>query len=156
MYVAVTSPEQEIRTNMETFIQPAEAGVKRLLKASQLDSSDLTPEHLRHFFGLGTKEEPEGIVGLELFDTVALLRSLAVDSSRRGIGLGSKLIAHAEDYARNLGIKSLYLLTNTAESFFKHRGYKCTGRDDAPSAIRETKEFSEICLVSSAFMVKHL
>jgi amino-acid N-acetyltransferase len=152
----VTLPEQEIRINMETFIQPSEAAVKRLLKASQLNSSDLTPEHLRHFFGLGAKEEPEGIVGLELFNTVALLRSLAVDSSRRGVGLGSKLIAHAEDYARNLGIKSLYLLTNTAESFFKHRGYCLAGRDDAPSAIRETKEFSEICPLSSAFMVKHL
>ena len=141
---------------METFNQPSEIGVKRLLKASQLNSSDLTPEHLRHFFGLGTKEEPEGVVGLELFGAVALLRSLAVVSACRGAGLGSKLLAYAEDYARNLGIKSLYLLTNTAESFFKHRGYKCTGRDDAPLAIRETKEFSEICPVSSAFMVKHL
>ena len=141
---------------METFNQPSEIGVKRLLKASQLNSSDLTPEHLRHFFGLGTKEEPEGVVGLELFGAVALLRSLAVVSACRGAGLGSKLLAYAEDYARNLGIKSLYLLTNTAESFFKHHGYKCTGRDDAPLAIRETKEFSEICPVSSAFMVKHL
>ncbi len=141
---------------MDIFVQPSEPGVKRLLKASQLNSSDLTPEHLRHFFGLGTKEEPEGIVGLEVFNTVALLRSLAVTSSRRGAGLGSKLLAHAENYARILGIKSLYLLTNTAESFFKHRGYQSTARDDAPSAIRETKEFSEICPVSSVFMVKQL
>ena len=141
---------------MDIFIQPLEASVKRLLNASRLISSDLTPEHLRYFFGLGTKEEPEGVVGLELFGTVGLLRSLAVVSSRRSIGLGSKLVAHAEDYARNKGIKSLYLLTNTAEAFFKHRGYQRTGRDDAPAAIRETKEFSEICPVSSAFMVKHL
>ena len=141
---------------MDLFIQPLETSVKRLLNESQLISSDLTPEHLRYFFGLGTKEEPEGVVGLELFGTVGLLRSLAVVSSRRSIGLGSKLVAHAEDYARNKGIKSLYLLTNTAEAFFKHRGYKRTGRDDAPLAIRETKEFSEICPVSSAFMVKHL
>jgi amino-acid N-acetyltransferase len=141
---------------MDIFIQPSETGVKILLNESQLIGSDLTPEHLRHFFGLGTKEEPDGIVGLELFGTVALLRSLAVVSSRRRAGLGSKLLSHAEDYARNKGIKSLYLLTNTAESFFKHRGYHRTGRDDAPSAIRETKEFSEICPVSSTFMVKHL
>ena len=78
---------------METFIQPSEAGVKRLLKASLLDSSDLTPEHLRHFFGLGPEAELEGVVGLELFGAVALLRSLAVVSSRRGAGLGSKLLA---------------------------------------------------------------
>ena len=146
----------EDQINMDIFVQPSETGVKRLLKASQLNSSDLTPEHLRHFFGLGTIEEPEGIVGLEVFNTVALLRSLAVVSSRRGAGLGSKLLAYAEDYARNLGIKSLYLLTNTAEAFFKHRGYKPTGRDDAPSAIRETKEFSVICPVSSVLMVKQL
>jgi amino-acid N-acetyltransferase len=95
-------------------------------------------------------------VGLELFGTVALLRSLAVVSSRRRAGLGSKLVAHAEEYARNKGIKTLYLLTNTAESFFKHRGYQSTARDDAPVAIRQTREFSELCPVSSAFMVKHL
>lgn len=141
---------------MDIFVQPSETGVKRLLNESQLTDSDLTPEHLQHFFGLGTKEDPEGVVGLELFGTVALLRSLAVVTSRRKTGLGSKLVAHVEDYARNKGIKSLYLLTNTAESFFRHCGYQCIGRDNAPPAIRETKEFSEICPVTSAFMVKHL
>lgn len=149
-------PEREIGIHMDIFIQPSEAGVKRLLNGSRLDGSDLTTEHLRHFFALGTKEEPEGVVGLELFGSVALLRSLAVVSSRRRAGLGSKLVAHAEDYARTKGIKSLYLLTDTAESFFEHRGYNRSGRGDAPPAIRETKEFSEICPVSSAFMVKHL
>jgi hypothetical protein len=89
----------------------------------------------------------------------ALIATLAAELGlpiEKAIGLGSKLVAHAEDHARNKGIKSLYLLTNTAEAFFKHRGYKRTGRDDAPLAIRETKELSENCPVSSAFMAKHL
>jgi len=141
---------------MDIFNQPPEDSVRRLLSASQLDCSDLTAEHLRHFFGSGTKEEPEGIVGLELFGNVGLLRSLAVVSSRQRAGLGSKLVAHAEQYARNHGVTSLYVLTVTAEDFFIHRGYQRCRREDAPSAIRETKEFSEICPVSSAFMVKHL
>ena len=141
---------------MDIINQPSEAGVKRLLSLTNLNGSDLTPEHLKHFFGLGTKEEPEGVVGLELFDTVGLLRSLAVVPSRQRAGLGLKLVAHAEDYARSHGIKSLYLLTNTAEAFFMQRGYQRSRRDDAPAAIRETKEFSEICPVSSDFMVKHL
>ena len=141
---------------MDIFNDPSEASVKRLLNLSNLNVSDLTPEHLKHFFGLGTKNEPEGIVGLELFNTVALLRSLAVVQSRRRTGLGSKLVAHAEEYARSRGIKSLYLLTNTAEAFFMHRGYQRISRDYAPCAIQETKEFSEICPVSSTFMVKHL
>jgi amino-acid N-acetyltransferase len=141
---------------MDIFNEPSETGVKHLLNLSNLNVSDLTPEHLKSFFGLGTKDEPEGIVGLELFNTVAFLRSLAVVQSRQKNGLGSKLVAHAEEYARSHGIKSIYLLTNTAEAFFMHRGYQRISRDYAPCAIQETREFSEICPVSSILMVKHL
>jgi len=141
---------------VDIFNQPSLVSVKKLLSMSDLASSDLTPEHLRHFFWTGTKEELEGIVGLELFDTVGLLRSLAVISSKRRAGLGSKLVAHAESYARGHSINALYLLTMTAEDFFTHRGYKSISRENAPAAIRETTEFCEICPVSSALMVKHL
>jgi amino-acid N-acetyltransferase len=141
---------------MDIFNEPSGTGVKRLLNLSNLNGSDVTPEHLKHFFGLGTKDESEGIVGLELFKAVGLLRSLAVVQSRRRNGLGSKLVAHAEEYARSHSIKSLYLLTNTAEAFFMHRGYQRISRDYAPCAIQETREFSEICPVSSILMVKHL
>jgi amino-acid N-acetyltransferase len=141
---------------MKIFSRPPEAGVKNLLAASGLDSSDLTPDHLEHFFGVGQKEELEGVVGLELFDSVGLLRSLAVASSRRRAGLGAKLVAHAEDYARKKGLASLYLLTVSAEPFFKRRGYHRTDREKAPPAIRKTKEFDEICPSNSALMVKVL
>ena len=152
----MTSAGQGHEVNLDIFNEPSETGVKHLLNLSKLNVSDLTPEHLKYFFGLGTKDEPEGIVGLELFKTIGLLRSLAVVQTRRRNGLGSKLVAHAEDYAGSHGIKSLYLLTNTAETFFMHRGYKRIRRDDAPSAIQGTREFSEICPVSSILMVKHL
>ena len=152
----MTSAGQGHEFKMGIFNEPSETGVKHLLNLSKLNVSDLTPEHLTHFFGFGTKDEPEGIVGLELFKTVGLLRSLAVVQSRRRNGLGSKLVAHAEEYARSHSIKSLYLLTNTAEAFFMHRGYQRISRDYAPCAIQETREFSEICPVSSILMVKHL
>ena len=91
------------------------------------------------------------MVGLELYGEVALLRSLAVASSRRGTGVGSGLVAHAERHARDQGVQSLYLLTTTAEQFFLRRGYARIPRDEAPTAIKGTKEFSGICPVSSAF-----
>ena len=96
------------------------------------------------------------MVGLELFGEVALLRSLAVASSRRGSGLGSRLVAHAERHARDQGVQSLFLLTTTAEKFFLRRGYTRIPRDEAPAAIKGTREFSGICPASSAFMVKNL
>ncbi len=97
-----------------------------------------------------------GVVGLQFYDDIALLRSLAVAENCRGAGLGGALVAHAEQYASHRGTRSIYLLTHTAESFFTRLGYVCVSRDQAPAAIRNTQQFSELCPASSAFMLKHL
>jgi amino-acid N-acetyltransferase len=141
---------------MDIFAKPNEAAVKHLLSESGLPIEDITAQHLLHFFGCGSGLELEGLVGLELYGDVALLRSLAVASSMRGAGVGSGLVAHAERHARDQGVQSLYLLTTTAEQFFLRHGYARTPRDKAPAAIKGTKEFSGICPASSAFMVKQL
>jgi amino-acid N-acetyltransferase len=140
---------------MDIFAHPSESAVKRLLVESGLPAEDITVQHLQHFFACGPGRDLEGLVGLELFGEVALLRSLTVASGRRGSGLGSRLVEHAEHYARDRGVKSLYLLTMTAEAFFLRRGYARLPREKAPDAIRNTKEFGGICPLSSAFMVKH-
>jgi amino-acid N-acetyltransferase len=141
---------------MDIFEKPNLSAVKQLLSESGLPIEDITAQHLQHFFGCGSGPGFEGVVGLELFGEVALLRSLAVASSRRGTGVGSGLVAHAERHAREQGVQSLYLLTTTAEQFFLRRGYARIPRDEAPTAIETTSEFSGICPVSSAFMVKYL
>jgi amino-acid N-acetyltransferase len=141
---------------MNIFTHPDEAAVIKLLSDSGLPIEDITALHLQHFFGCGSGGDLEGLVGLELYVEAALLRSLAVAPSRRGAGLGSALVAHAERHARGQGVDSLYLLTTTAESFFERRGYSRLAREEAPAAIKRTREFSGICPVSSAFMVKRL
>jgi amino-acid N-acetyltransferase len=141
---------------MDIFANPDVSAVKQLLSASSLPIEDITAQPLQHFFGCGSGPELEGVIGLELFGAVALLRSLAVASSQRGSGVGSGLVAHAEHHARDQGVQSLYLLTTTAEQFFLRRGYERIPREEAPAAIKGTKEFSGICPVSSAFMVKTL
>jgi amino-acid N-acetyltransferase len=141
---------------MHIFEKPDLSDVKRLLAESGLPTVDITAQHLHHFFGCGPKGELEGVVGLEIYGTVALLRSLAVTAAQRGLGLGSGLVEHAEGYAWGKGVKSLYLLTTTAEAFFRRSGYVRIPREEAPAAIKATREFSGICPVSSALMVKHL
>jgi amino-acid N-acetyltransferase len=141
---------------MDIFANPDVSAVKQLLSESSLPIEDITAQHLQHFFGCGSDLELEGLVGLELYGDVALLRSLAVASPRRGSGVGSGLVAHAERHAREQGVQSLYLLTNTAEKFFLRLGYTRIPREDAPAAIKGTKEFSGICPMSSVFMVKKL
>ena len=130
--------------------------VSRLLNEAALPTSDLTPAKLEHFLARGRGDAPEGVVGLELYPPVALLRSLAVAVSARGQGIGSALLADAERYAREHQVKQIYLLTTTAERFFARAGYERVERDAAPQAIQETQEFSTLCPASSALMRKRL
>jgi len=141
---------------MNIFSRPSEEVVKRILSEAGLPVSDITAEHLAYFFGYGAEREPDGVVGIEPYGKAALMRSLAVVPSRRGAGVGTSLVAHIEQWALQQGIESLYLLTTTAESFFKQLGYNRTSREEAPLSIRNTKEFSGICPTSSVFMVKRL
>jgi amino-acid N-acetyltransferase len=136
--------------------KPTLAAAVTLLEAARLPTEDLTEQHCEHFFFTGTAGAPDGLVGLELFGEVALLRSLVVADARRNAGAGSRLLAHAETEARARGVRRIYLLTTTAEGFFARRGYGRAARESAPAAIRATREFSGICPASSAFMVKQL
>src|SRR5471032_2224615 len=93
-----------------------------LLQAQGLPVAYITDEHLENFFFVGSDGSPTGLVGLELYGADALLRSLVVGESARGNGLGSALVEHAEQYAASKRVRSVYLLTTTAELFFKRLG----------------------------------
>jgi amino-acid N-acetyltransferase len=127
-----------------------------LLEAEGLPASDLSDAHLEHFFFAGSDVSPTGLVGLELYGGNALLRSLVIGASERSKGLGSALVQHVEHYAASRQVRSIYLLTTTAETFFKRLGYERIERSKAPPAIQQTREFASLCPASSAFMVKLL
>jgi len=127
-----------------------------LLESARLPTEDLSAAHVEHFFFAGPADAPTGLVGLEIFGEVGLLRSLVVAPASRESGLGSALVNHAEEYARRHGVRVLYLLTTTAESFFAGRGYLRAARESAPESIRSTREFSGLCPASSAFMSRTL
>jgi amino-acid N-acetyltransferase len=136
--------------------RPSREVAARLLEAEALPSSDLTDAHMEHFYFCGSPSQPVGLVGFELCGPDALLRSLVVMPKHRSLGIGAKLVAHAEREAYAQGATAIYLLTTTAEAFFLRRGYIPAQRDLAPALIRSTKEFSSICPASSAFLIKRL
>lgn len=132
------------------------AAIRALLAANGLPEADLTAEHLGHFWVHRDAAGIGGVIGLERYGTAALLRSLAVRADLRARGIGSRLLAHAESQAAALGVKTLYLLTTTAERFFTARGYARTRRESAPPTIRATREFSELCPSTSACLSKRV
>jgi amino-acid N-acetyltransferase len=135
---------------------PGRADVFHLLEGAALPTSDLTDEHMKDFFYVGLATAPIGIVGVQFYGADALLRSLVVIAAHRKQGLGHRLVEHAEQHARAHGATTVYLLTTTAESYFRSRGYTVTPRDSAPPAIRSAPEFAGLCPASSAFLSKRL
>jgi len=133
-----------------------EPWIRQLLTLCGLPQEDLTLGHLSHFWVIKERGEILGTVGLKMHGRSALLRSLAVDPRFRKRGLASELTKKAEEYAASLKIEKLYLLTMTAEIFFRKRGYQKIDRISAPSEIQGTAEFQSLCPASSVCMVKPL
>ncbi len=97
-----------------------------------------------------------GCVGLEVYGSVALLRSLAVRPRLQKKGYGGALLDAVLEDAAKRGIAEVYLLTSTAESFYRLRGFQIVDRSIAPDAISNTQEFLELCPSGSALMLKRL
>src|SRR5690349_6743621 len=101
---------------------PGYAEVTRLLEGASLPTSDLSGQDMKDFFYAGPATAPVAVVGLQFFGSDALLRSLVVTSTQRRQGLGQRLVEHAERHARERGVTTVFLLTTTAEAFFRSRG----------------------------------
>jgi amino-acid N-acetyltransferase len=86
----------------------------------------------------------------------ALLRSVAVDASVRGSGLGLRLTDAALAMARERGAPAVYLLTTTAERFFPRFGFSRVPREHVPATIRESVEFTSACPASAVVMMRPL
>jgi len=133
-----------------------ESEIKQLLAGCDLLQADITPAMLEHFLLGRDGARLVAVVGLEIKDHSALLRSLAVDEAYRNRKIATALVGKIEDYARSLKVDRLYLLTLTAEAFFKKCGYRTAERDSAPAGIQGTAEFKSLCPASAACLVKHL
>jgi len=93
-----------------------------------------------------------GCVGLEMFDTAGLLRSLVVREPGRGLGLGGALVERILAVARGRGAQDLFLLTITAAPFFARRGFVPADRSAAPEAMGRSAQFSSLCPSTAACM----
>ena len=127
-----------------------------LLVASGLPVDDLTTAHLDDFLVAKRAAKTVGLIGLERFAAVGLLRSLVIDSSCRGIGLGRQLVSALETRAAEHNIAELWLLTTDADPFFTALGYQVADRDEAPDDIAGTAEFAGLCPGDAVLMRKPL
>ncbi len=129
-----------------------------------LEKTDLPPDgiqlHMRNFLIIRHPEVVDGTdilvgsVGLEFYGDNALLRSLAVHPDFQGNGLGTRLVDNIIEVAKQRRITRLYLLTDTAEDYFKKRGFTIVTRDKVPDDMKQSIEFTTLCTDSPSMLLE--
>ncbi len=117
--------------------------ISKLLGDLGLDHKDFDEAKMSEFYALENENGLIGCVGLEVFGEDAVLNSLAVSPSARGIGYGWMLADMAINMARFRGVRRLYLVTAKASDFFaaKH-GFNVFELSTAPASVSSSRTFS--------------
>jgi amino-acid N-acetyltransferase len=153
----MSEPADETRTGLRLvhLSHGERADARALLESCGLPITDLDATDVRLFRG-SVDGQSVGVGGFELFGEHALLRSVAVGPEARGEGFGTAFCRALERRARDRGVKTLYLLTTDAAGFFERLGFDRCERESVPTAVRESREFTDLCPVSAVCMVKEI
>ena len=115
-----------------------------LLIENQLPADDLD-EQADCFVGMFDGERLVAAGGLEDAGDYALLRSLVVHADFRGRGFGGALCRHLIERARTRRKTAVYLLTESAATYFKAFGFAAQARAQVPREIACTRQFASLC-----------
>ncbi len=144
---------------MEIKIRPAttnDAGsVFELLQNNNLPVIDID-KALPDFFVAEADNQIAGVIGLEKYDHYGLLRSMTTNAAYRNQGIASKLVDALFRHANMLGLKEIYLLTETAKDYFLKKAFVPIERNEVPDSVKESPEFSHLCPTSATIMKKSI
>jgi len=131
------------------------AEIVALLESVKLPTEDL-PASLENFLMMHEGEQLIAVAGIESYGQCALLRSVAVSPAFRDQGVAAIIVESVENMAAAKGINAIYLLTETAEDYFKRKGYLQIARAAIPVEVQKSSEFSHVCPQSAIAMEKRL
>jgi len=135
---------------------PHAEAAQPLLQAAGLPYQDVISRPDLTLFGICQHDQWLAVAGIESHGQYGLLRSVATMPAMQGKRLASQLVQHAEQWARQQGITTLYLLTTSTAPYFICHGYQPLPREQAPQAIRHSKQFADLCPSSATLMHKDL
>ncbi len=131
----------------------AYATVLALLKAAGLPTEDISKD-LENFWIAKTAGNAIGVIGMDLYAPYGLLRSMTVLPEYRNKGIASRLVDQVEQLAKKLDLSELYLITNTAESYFSKKGFQLIMKAELPASVASSEEMNGLCPASSVIMRK--
>jgi amino-acid N-acetyltransferase len=143
--------KMKIRKAIKTDV----ALIKKMLRDNDLPFEDISLQKVSLLIGY-SNSKILGVSGVEIYGNYGLLRSLVIREPFRESGLGKELVFKLIEYVKLKGVKELYLLTTTAEGFFKKLGFKKIERSNVPEIVQTTREFKDLCPVSASCMKKEI
>ena len=127
--------------------------VRRLLTETELAGGEFEAQFGPQFAVAVTADgRVIGVAGVEVHGEDGLLRSVAVDPAWRGRGIGEAVVRDRLTWARGRGLRSVWLLTNTAVDYFPRFGFTRIDRAAAPPALQRSEEFARACPMSAVAM----
>jgi amino-acid N-acetyltransferase len=140
---------------MNLLIRPAReeelTGLLVLLDRLELPRAGVR-EHFDNFLVAEKEGRVLGAVGLEIYDKVGLLRSLAVDPQEQGSGIGALLVESVLSKAKTDRLEAVYLLTTTADRYFPRFGFEVITREQMDSRMSGSEELRGACPQSAICM----
>lgn len=127
------------------------ASIKSLLEENDLPTAGVD-EHWHTFVVAKDGDQLVGCGGSEAYQVAALIRSIAVRPEYRSHGLGRRLVRQLLDRLASRGLREFYLLTTTAEEYFRKRGFKTIERDEVHPQLLASREFQDACPSSAVCM----
>ena len=137
-------------------LQPANlAQLEALLRHNNLPTRDCAAP-TQNFYGMFDGDELIAAGGLEPAADYVLLRSIVVKKQYRASGLARNIAEYLISLAEAEGRQAVYLLTETAGSYFQKLGFTPLPRAEVPAAIAQTQQFSALCPDSASCLVMRL
>jgi amino-acid N-acetyltransferase len=128
--------------------------ILELLQRAELPHAGVQ-EHLSNFLVAVGENDESGLVGtagLEIYDRVGLLRSVAVKPETRSKGLGARLVEAVLSSAREKDLEVVYLLTTTADKYFPKFGFQEISRVELDPRLGPSEELRGACPQSAICM----
>ncbi|WP_119343786.1 GNAT family N-acetyltransferase [Facilibium subflavum] len=130
-----------------------QTAIQQLLADVNFFNADIFFSPEQRFFGFWHQQKLIGVIGVEIIDNYAIVRSLAVTPKYRGKGLAQLLLQQADAYLYYAGIKYVYAFTHYAANYLACYGYTQTLLERVPAEILAHR-YTKSVITSEAIVMK--
>jgi amino-acid N-acetyltransferase len=125
--------------------------MNEIIEENNLSTEGLFDENV-HLYSIDQGAVPAAIGALTLEGDIALLRTVGNRGRVKKKGMGKLLVWHILAEAQWKKLKTIYLLTDTAEMFFAKLGFEKIDRTELPDVFNQNILVQKACSTSSTVM----